>query len=151
MKETDVSEANLRLMRELIAYTMENALAYQTFTGAFVVKDNMVVWRDITSIIKDNDPLAHAEMKALRGALSIMNGDLTGCHLYTTQRPCPMCASAIIWCGIDTIYYGLATNHQWKYETEIHDFYENLNGRCFGPVLEDECRKIDELLTAHGL
>jgi tRNA(Arg) A34 adenosine deaminase TadA len=140
-----------KIMEDLIQYTKKRAIEYQTFTGAFIVKQDKVIWRDITSIEKDKNPLAHAELKALQGSLSIMGGDISGCQLYTTQQPCPMCASAIAWCGIEAVYYGLPSSHQWRHPGEMQDFFSNLGIRCTGPILEDECRAIDEWLMAQGI
>ncbi len=139
------------IMRELIAYTRARALAFKTFTGAFIVKDGMVIWRDITSIEIDKNPLAHAEMKALQGALNAQGGSLEGCQLYTTQQPCPMCASAIAWSRIETVYYGLPSSHHWQNFGDIHQFLGNLDINCIGPIFEEECRAIDELLIEHGI
>ncbi len=139
------------IMHELIAYTRERALAYKTFTGAFIVKDGEVIWRDITSIETDNNPLAHAELKALQGALEAQEGSLAGCQLYTTQQPCPMCASAIAWSGIEAVYYGVPSSHHWQGFGDIHHFLGNLDISCTGSLLEQECRAIDELLLEHGL
>ena len=144
-------EIVIATMRELIAYTRERALEYRTFTGAFIVKQGEIIWRDITSIEKDRNPLAHAELKALQGALSILDGDLDSCHLYTTQQPCPMCASAIAWSGVEAVYYGLPSSQQWRYPGEMDAFFSHLDVRCMGPLLEDECKAIDDLLIAHGI
>ena len=59
------------------------------------------------NVLKNNDPTAHAEVQAIRNACQNLNTyDLTGCELYTSCYPCPMCLSAIIWSNIKTIYYG---------------------------------------------
>ncbi len=140
-----------RMMKDLIQYTRERALKYKTFTGAFLVKQDQIIWRDITSIEIDNNPLAHAELKVLQGALSIMDGNLEGSHLYTTQQPCPMCASAIAWCGIKSVFFGIPSSHHWRYSGEIFDFFSNLDIQCTGSILEDECKAIDEYLIANGI
>ena len=139
------------LMQDLIRYTKERALDYKTFTGALIVKDGDIIWRAMTSIEKDKNPLAHAELKAIQGALSILDGDLEGCHLYTTQQPCPMCASAAVWAGVEAVFYGLPTNHQWQSIEEMEDFFERLGVSCTGPIHEQECKAIDDLLIAHGI
>lgn len=56
---------------------------------------------------RNNDSTAHAEIMAIRNAEQTLNTfDLTGCELYTSCYPCPMCLSAIIWANIKTVYYG---------------------------------------------
>jgi len=139
------------LMKDLIQYTRERALAYRTFTGATIIEGQEVICRDITSVEKDQDPLAHAELKALRTALAIKGGSLEGCQILTTQQPCPMCASAMVWSGIDAVYFGLPTNHQWKKEGEMQDFFLRMGVRCTGPIFEAECKAIDDYLIANGI
>ena len=74
--------------------------------GAVVVKDGQVIGRGINRVLKNNDPTAHAEIVAIRRACSKLETyDLTGCELYTSCYPCPMCLSAIIWSNIKTVYY----------------------------------------------
>lgn len=75
--------------------------------GACVVKDGKIIGKGINRVIKDNDPTAHAEIVAIRNACkSIKSHDLSGCELYTSCYPCPMCLSAIIWANIKKVYYG---------------------------------------------
>lgn len=75
--------------------------------GAVVVKDNLVVGVGNNHVLANNDPTAHAEVMAIRDACKNLNTyDLTGCELYTSCYPCPMCLSAIIWANIKTVYYG---------------------------------------------
>lgn len=59
------------------------------------------------TVLRDNDPTAHAEINAIRKACKKLNSrDLSEYILYTTGHPCPMCLSAIIWANISTVYYG---------------------------------------------
>lgn len=75
--------------------------------GACVVKNGKIIGKGSNSVIKDNDPTAHAEINAIRNACKNINSyDLEGCELYTTSYPCPMCLSAIIWSNIKIVYYG---------------------------------------------
>ena len=75
--------------------------------GACVVKDGKIIGKGINRVIKDNDPTAHAEIVAIRDACkNIKSHDLSGCELYTSCYPCPMCLSAIIWSNIKKVYYG---------------------------------------------
>lgn len=75
--------------------------------GACVVKNGKIIGKGSNSVIKDNDPTAHAEINAIRNACKNINSyDLDGCELYTTSYPCPMCLSAIIWSNIKRVYYG---------------------------------------------
>lgn len=75
--------------------------------GAVVVKNGEIVGKGNNHVLANNDPTAHAEIMAIRNACKNLNTfDLSGCELYTSCYPCPMCLSAIIWSNIKTIYYG---------------------------------------------
>ncbi len=74
--------------------------------GACIVKDGEIIGKGINRVIKDNDPTAHAEVVAIRNACKKINShDLSGCEIYTSCYPCPMCLSAIIWSNIKKVYY----------------------------------------------
>ena len=75
--------------------------------GAVIIKNDKVVASSHNTVLLDNDPTAHAEVNTIRKACKKLNTyDLSDCILYTTSEPCPMCASAIIWSNIKTVYYG---------------------------------------------
>ncbi|MFA5763255.1 MAG: nucleoside deaminase [archaeon] len=75
--------------------------------GAVIVCDGKIVASAHNTVLKDNDPTAHAEINAIRkAAKKLKNFDLSNCELYTTCEPCPMCYSAIHWGKIKKVYYG---------------------------------------------
>src|SRR5438046_8902926 len=75
--------------------------------GAVVVKEGQIVGRGCNEVTSKNDPTAHAEIVAIRDAAkSLRVFHLTGCELYTTCEPCPMCLAAIYWARIDRYYFG---------------------------------------------
>jgi guanine deaminase len=75
--------------------------------GAVVVRDGVVVARAHNQVVRANDPTAHAEMQAIRAACRTLGTfDLSGCTIYTTCEPCPMCFAAIHWARIDGVVYG---------------------------------------------
>ncbi len=75
--------------------------------GAVVVKDGTIVGMGSNHVLANNDPTAHAEIMAIRDACkSLGTHDLTGCEIYTSCYPCPMCLSAIIWSNITKVFYG---------------------------------------------
>ena len=75
--------------------------------GAVIVKDGKIIGKGFNRVIANNDPTAHAEIMAIREASKTLNTyNLSGCELYTTCYPCPMCLSAIIWANIKKVYYG---------------------------------------------
>ena len=75
--------------------------------GACIVKDGNIIGKGSNHVLSNNDPTAHAEILAIRDACKNINSfDLSGCELYTSCYPCPMCLSAIIWANIKKVYYG---------------------------------------------
>ena len=75
--------------------------------GAVIVKDGKIISATANSVTSDNDPTAHAEVNAIRKACKKLNTfDLTGCIIYTSCEPCPMCLGAIYWAHIDKVFYG---------------------------------------------
>ena len=75
--------------------------------GACIVKDGKIIGKGSNHVLANNDPTAHAEVMAIRDACKNINSyDLSGCELYTSCYPCPMCLSAIIWANIKKVYYG---------------------------------------------
>ena len=79
--------------------------------GAVIVRDGEVVATGSNSVTLNNDPTAHAEVSAIRAACAAAGTfDLSGCEIYTSCEPCPMCLSAIYWAGIGKIYYANTRN-----------------------------------------
>ena len=75
--------------------------------GAVIVKDGKIIGKGSNHVLSNNDPTAHAEIMAIREACKNLGTyDLSGCELYTSCYPCPMCLSAIIWSNIKKVYYG---------------------------------------------
>ena len=75
--------------------------------GAVIVKDEKVVAKGHNLVLKTNDPTNHGEMMAIHKACKkLKTYDLSGCEIYTTGEPCPMCMAAILWANIEKIYYG---------------------------------------------
>lgn len=75
--------------------------------GAIVVRDGEVIGRGHNRVIGNNDPTCHGEIDAIRNACATLKThDLSGCQIYTTGEPCPMCLFACKWANIEVIYYG---------------------------------------------
>ena len=75
--------------------------------GAVIVKDGEVVASGHNRVLSSNDSTCHGEIDAIRKAESLLGTyDLTGCELYATGEPCPMCLAAIMWANIGKVYYG---------------------------------------------
>lgn len=75
--------------------------------GAVIEKDGKIIGRGHNLTETQKDPTAHAEMLAIRQAAETLGGwRLTGCNLFVTAEPCAMCAGAIVWARIQTLYIG---------------------------------------------
>jgi tRNA(Arg) A34 adenosine deaminase TadA len=75
--------------------------------GAIVVKEGQIVGRGCNCVTSTNDPTAHAEVNAIRDACQRLGAfHLTGCEIYTTCEPCPMCLAAIYWARLERYYFG---------------------------------------------
>lgn len=74
--------------------------------GAVIVKDGVLIAKSPNTVTTSNDPTAHAEINAIRLACKELNTfDLSGCEIYSSCEPCPMCLSAIYWARISKVYY----------------------------------------------
>lgn len=74
--------------------------------GAVIVKDNQLISEGFNQVTKLNDPTMHAEVMAIREACKKLNSfDLSGCVIYTSCEPCPMCLGAIYWARISKMYF----------------------------------------------
>lgn len=74
--------------------------------GAVIVKDGVLIARSPNTVTSSNDPTAHAEINAIRLACKeLKTFDLSGCEIYSSCEPCPMCLSAIYWARISKVYY----------------------------------------------
>jgi tRNA(adenine34) deaminase len=96
-------------MREALAEARRAAEIGDVPIGAVVVRGGEVIGRGYNRREADRDPLAHAELLAIREAARQMGGwRLTGCTLYSTLEPCPMCAGALVNSRIERLVYGAA-------------------------------------------
>jgi tRNA(Arg) A34 adenosine deaminase TadA len=77
--------------------------------GAVIIKDDRIVGEGWNRVVADNDPTAHGEISAIRDACRrLKTFDLSGCEIFTTGEPCPMCLAAIYWARIKAIYFGFS-------------------------------------------
>ena len=74
--------------------------------GAVIVRNGEIIARGENRVTVCNDPTAHAEVSAIREAAARMGTyDLSGCEIYSSCEPCPMCLGAIYWARLDRLYY----------------------------------------------
>src|ERR1700678_569243 len=95
-------------MQKAIALVTENVVSVAGGPfGAVVVRNGEIVATGVNQVTATNDPTAHAEVVAIRNAGAALGSfQLTGCQVYTSCEPCPMCLAAIYWARCDAIFYG---------------------------------------------
>lgn len=94
-------------MREAIRLSIENVRNGGGPFGAVIVKDGEIISTGVNRVTASCDPTAHAEVSAIRAAASRLGTfNLSGCEIYTSCEPCPMCLGAIYWAHLDRMFYG---------------------------------------------
>ena len=95
---------NLKKAIELSEYSVNHGSS--PFGCVIVNKDGKIVGEGHNHVVLDNDPTAHGEVVAIRNACKNLGTfDLSGCILYTSCEPCPMCLNACKWANIAEVYY----------------------------------------------
>ena len=96
--------------------------------GAVVVKDGKIIASSGNKVTSSNDPTAHAEVVAIREACDALHTfDLSGCELYASCEPCPMCLGAIMWARIDRLYFAAGRKDAAKAGFDDELFYEEIS------------------------
>ena len=125
--------------------------------GAVIVKDGEVISATANRVISENDPTAHAEISAIRLACKkLATYDLSGCEIYTSCEPCPMCMGAIYWARINKIYYANTKTDAAHIGFDDNLIYQEL--KCdmaqrkvrFEQVLHDEALTVFKLWETSG-
>lgn len=122
------------------------------FGASILDKDGNEIAVSSNTVLKDNDPTAHAEVNAIRKACKkLKTHDLKGCTLYTTCYPCPMCLSAIIWANISNVYYGSTKEDAAAIGFRDDHIYKYIENGCinekiikFEQIYHDKCKKLFE-------
>ena len=99
-------EDKIKFMAKAIELSINSANTVGGPFGSVIVKDDKIIAEGSNKVTYSNDPTAHGEIVAIREACKNLNTfDLSGCEIYTSCEPCPMCLSAIYWSRLDRIYY----------------------------------------------
>lgn len=99
--------------------------------GAVVVKAGEIIGKGHNQVLAAHDPTCHAEIQAIRNACHTLGThNLSGCTLYTSCYPCPMCLSAAIWANIRTIYYGNTAEDADAIGFRDDFIYRFIEGKC---------------------
>lgn len=142
-----MKENKLKFMQEAITLASNNAssLGGGPF-GAVVVKDGEIISSSGNTVTPDNDPTAHAEVNAIRMACKkLKTFDLSGCTLYTSCEPCPMCLSAAYWAKLDKIYYAAD-----RHDAANAGFSDAFIYDQFALPLEERTLPIERILKEKG-
>lgn len=93
-------------MRKAIALSVNNVKKGGGPFGAVIVRNGEIIASGVNGVTRYNDPTAHAEVTAIRKATRKLGSfDLSGCEIYTSCEPCPMCLGAIYWARLSKMYY----------------------------------------------
>ncbi len=115
--------------------------------GAVIVKDGRVIAKGHNEVLRYRDATCHGEVQAIRRASKKLGThNLSGTEIFTTGEPCPMCLGAIMWAGIDRIYYGCSIEDTELIGFRDKEFYEKeAEGERHGASFEldrEECLKL---------
>jgi len=115
-------------LREAIEMAVQNVTTGQGGPfAALVVQDDEIIGRGTNVVTTINDPTAHAEVTAIRRACDAQNDfELTGCTLYATCEPCPMCLGAAYWARLDRVYYAASREDAAAAGFDDDHIYEEL-------------------------
>ncbi len=107
MINTNFTPEDKKFMQLAIDLSIENVAQGGGPFGAVIVRNGEVIATGTNRVTASCDPTAHAEVSAIRAACAAL-GDfkLTGCTVYSSCEPCPMCLSALYWAGVERIFYG---------------------------------------------
>nr|WP_288247872.1 nucleoside deaminase [uncultured Romboutsia sp.] len=118
----------MKKANELAKYSMDNNKG--GCFGSVIVKDGVIVGEGYNTVTSDNDPTRHGEINAIKNTCKNMSTfDLSGCELYTSAYPCPMCLGAIMWANIKTVYYGATAQDTGNIGFRDDFMYEWLNNK----------------------
>lgn len=149
-----MNKEQAKYMRKAIAVSKKSVQNGGGPFGAVIVKDGEVIAASNNRVTKDNDPTAHAEVMAIRKACKkLKTFDLSGCELYASCEPCPMCLSAMYWAHIDRYYYANQKEDAKAIGFDDQFIYEELDkpaGKRSMPreqILRDEAMEVFRMWT----
>jgi len=95
--------------------------------GALIVKGQKIIGEGWNKVTSKNDPTAHAEVEAIRDACKhLKTFNLSGCQIYSSCEPCPMCLGAIYWARIDKIYFACTRQDAASIQFDDQSFYDEV-------------------------
>lgn len=137
---------NEKFMKEAIKRAKRALAIDEMPIGAVIVKDGHIIASGYNRRETKKNALLHAEIIAINRACKRLGGwRLTGCDMYVTLEPCPMCAGAAINARLDNVYFGAYDKNSGCAKSAVDLFSMNLLSHkvnCVGGILEDECRDL---------
>lgn len=116
-----------RLLNAAITLARENVAHGGRPFGAVVVKDGAILATGVNEIGTTNDPTSHAEMNAIRAASRTLGSpDLSGCAVYASGHPCPMCMAAMRLSGVSEVFYAYSNEDGAPFGLSTAAIYEDL-------------------------
>ena len=140
MKKDDIYFMNRALMQAEIAMKHD-----EVPVGAVIVKDGNVIARAYNRRESSKDPLAHAELLAIgKASKKLGSWRLSGCTLYVTLEPCPMCSGAIMNARIKRVVYGAKDPKAGTYGSiyDLNSYSVNHKPEVLGGIMKEECSSL---------
>ena len=141
-----------KFMLRAIELSISSANASGGPFGSVIVKDEKIIAEGSNKVTFSNDPTAHAEIVAIRDACKKLNTfNLSGCDLYASCEPCPMCLSAIYWSHVDNIFYANTREDAKKINFDDSLIYSEISKKNqdrkipIKQILRDEALKAFEI------
>ena len=121
-------EEKNKFMLKAVELSIKSAETIGGPFGCVIVKENKIISEGSNKVTSTNDPTAHGEIVAIREAcLKLNTFNLSGCELYSTCEPCPMCLSAIYWSHIDKIFYANTRDDAKNIDFDDSFIYSEIN------------------------
>lgn len=118
---------NEELMREAIRLSIDNVTNGGGPFGAVIARNGEIIATGVNRVTANCDPTAHAEVSAIRAAAKKLSTfDLSGCEIFSSCEPCPMCLGAIYWAHLDKLYYGNTKQDAKDIDFDDSFIYEEL-------------------------
>ena len=142
-------EEKNKFMLKAIELSIKSAETIGGPFGCVIVKENKIISEGSNKVTSTNDPTAHGEIVAIREACLKLNAfNLSGCELYSTCEPCPMCLSAIYWSHIDKIFYANTRDDAKNIDFDDSFIYSEINKKIEDRKIQMIQMHRDEALKA---
>lgn len=139
--QTDIKRMFEAIQMSATSSSKGNAIPEGGPFGAVIYKGDKCIGQSYNHVLVDNDPTAHAEVHTIRQACKNINSfDLSGCVLYSSCEPCPMCLMACKWANLDKVYFAATRKDAATIGFRDDDLYNMLKEGVFATPIP-ECRE----------